>query len=83
MKIFIVVAVMAMMTTVMEVAVLMTIMGVTTVLMERLIVLVEANEVVPCRAIQIIMSHKIQIIEADQKFHKQRRYLDRLVDLSS
>ena len=40
----------------------MTIMGATTVIMERLMVLVKANEMVLCRRIQIIRPHKIQIL---------------------
>ena len=37
--------------------------------MEGLMVLVKANKMVLYREIQIIILHKKQIMEADQKFH--------------
>ena len=50
---------------VMVMVVMMTIMRATMVLMEGHMVFVKVNEVVLCRGIQIIMPHKIQIMEAD------------------
>ena len=75
MKVFVVVIkvlVMTVMTTTVMVVVVMTIIRVIATLVEGLIVMVKANEVVlrggVMSWVQVIISHKMQIMEADQGF---------------
>ena len=61
---------------------MITIMGATAVLMKGLMVLVEANKMMLCHEIQIIISHKVPDHGGRPKISQQRRHLDRLVNLS-